>query len=140
MELDRLFWEGSTDYKIAQRNLIAKSVIYDISPIQAWRNGTSLSVLYRYFYGSCLYKLHYMVMSLLKNFAQRFSISLMMCRTHGYIQDIETRYQTSVFQKIMMWICLRRGATSTLLLNRVIFDVIDGYVSASHYFVIIFYK
>ena len=44
----------------------------------------------------------------------------------------ETRCQTGVSQKIIVWTCLKRDLTPTFLLDRVIFDVIgDSLVSTS---------
>ena len=62
------------------------------------------------------------------NDAQRFNLSPIVCRTHGYMQSFFPRIislwnslLTNFSQKTTTYICLRRNATPTLLL-----DVICG--------------
>ena len=70
------------------------------------------------------------------NNAQRSSLSPKMCRTNGYsflhVQSVcGNHYQTSIFFKITMWICLRIDTAPTLLLEGVIFGAIGGSLDVS---------
>ena len=65
--------------------------------------------------------------------AQRFSLSPIMCRTRGYKQSFFPRtvmlwnsLPNGCCQKIIVWICLKRNATPTFLLDGDIFDVIGN--------------
>ena len=124
-----------------------RSITDDIPPLQIRRNIVSLVVMYRYFYGRCLGELHDMVPSLLPrpritrglNDTQRFSLFLILCRTHVYKQSFFTR-------TISLWMWLpnqcfpenynidlfKKRCYNYFIINRVIFEVIGISLKSEH--------